>query len=309
MADILHWLRGSSALYGKLCQRRQRRIGTSGGRRRLPVPVISVGNLVVGGTGKTPLTMWLAKQLQDRGISLAVLSRGYGRSAKGVSKVLLESDLRCSTERFGDEPVLMATRLSRVPVWVGRQRSRSGEAAIRQSGAQLLILDDGYQHWGLERDLDVVLVDAKSPWGNGHLLPLGPLREPSEHLNRAHVIVITHRQGDTQRGMELRDQLQQRFPRKPVFVCHLRPSGTRWGLDGATVPVEIMSRYPAVVFAGIGRPESFFQTAQRMGVRSALNLVFPDHHAYQRSDVEQILAPVFAGKARWLLTTEKDAVR
>ncbi len=309
MAQMLRGLRFASVLYGRLSQRRQRRTRVSGACRRLSVPVISVGNLVVGGTGKTPLTMWLVNHLQGLGISVAVLSRGYGRSSKGVSQVLIGPDLQGSAGQFGDEPVLMATKLSGAPVWVGRHRSQSGKAAIEQNGAQLLILDDGYQHWGLQRDLDLVLVDGSMPWGNGYLLPLGPLREPVEHLDRAHAIVITHRQGNTQECLGLRDQLKQRFPDKPLFTCHFRPAETHWGLNGPSVPWEVVNQHPAVVFAGIAKPDSFFQMAQEMGVRSVLNLSFADHHWYQREDFVRILAPVLAGEACWLLTTEKDAVR
>jgi tetraacyldisaccharide 4'-kinase len=309
MARILRGLRAISTLYGLLSQRRQHRTRVSGACRRLPVPVISVGNLVVGGTGKTPLTIWLANHLQGLGITVAVLSRGYGRSSKGVAQVLVGSDLESAARQFGDEPTLMATKLSNSPVWVGRHRSESGKRAIEKSGAQLLILDDGYQHWGLDRDLDLVLVDAKMPWGNGHLLPLGPLREPVENLHRAHAIVITDREGNPKECLGLRDKLQDRFPDKPLFTCHFHPTQPHWGLDGPSMPWEIMNRHPAVVFAGIAKPDPFFQVAREMGVHSALNLRFTDHHCYQPADLARILAPVLAGEAHWLLTTEKDAVR
>jgi tetraacyldisaccharide 4'-kinase len=309
VARILRALHGTSLLYDRLSQRRRQRARLSGACRRLPVPVISVGNLVVGGTGKTPLTMWLADHLQGQGITVAVLSRGYGRSSKGVAQVVVTPDLAGAARQFGDEPTLMATKLSNSPVWVGRQRSQSGKAAIKENGAQLLILDDGYQHWGLDRDLDLVLVDAEMPWGNGHLLPLGPLREPVEHLDRAHAIVITHREGNPENCLELRDQLQQRFPAKPLFACRFHLAPPRWGLDGSSVPREFVNRHPAVVFAGIAKPDPFFQVAWEMGVHSALNLRFADHHYYQPADLARILAPVLAGEAHWLLTTEKDAVR
>jgi tetraacyldisaccharide 4'-kinase len=253
--------------------------------------------------------VWLANHLQSLGIAVAVLSRGYGRSSKGVAQVLVGSDLESAARQFGDEPTLMATKLLNTPVWVGQHRSQSGRAAIKESGAQLLILDDGYQHWGLDRDLDLVLVDARMPWGNGHLLPLGPLREPVEHLDRAHAIIITHRDGDPEECLGLRDQLHQRFPGKPLFTCRFHPAQPRWGLNGPGVPWEFVNRHPAVVFAGIAKPDPFFQAVREMGVRSVLNLSFADHHCYRRADLVRILKPVRAGEANWLLTTEKDAVR
>ncbi len=277
-------------------------------RQHLPVPVISVGNLVVGGTGKTPMSMWLANHFRAQGLSVAVLSRGYGRGSKEVSQVLLEPDLRDASRLYGDEPVLMAARLAGVAVWVGRRRSLSGRAAIEQNGAQLLILDDGFQHWGLHRDLDLVLVDAGRPWGNGCLLPLGPLREPVEHLARAHAIIVTRVQNDN-KSLGLCQELRQRFPEKPLFTCRYRPAGGRWGLVGPKAPWEVLSKQPAVVFAGIAKPDSFFRMVQNIGVESVLNLSFADHHHYRQEDLERIMAPVLAGEARWLITTEKDAVR
>ena len=131
VARILCALRATSMLYDRLSQRRWQRARLSGACRQLPVPVISVGNLVVGGTGKTPLTMWLADHLQGQGITVAVLSRGYGRSSKGVAQVVAPPDLAGAARQFGDEPTLMATKLSNSPVWVGRQRSQSGKAAIK----------------------------------------------------------------------------------------------------------------------------------------------------------------------------------
>ena len=277
-------------------------------RQHLPVPVISVGNLVVGGTGKTPMSMWLADHFRHQGRRVAVLSRGYGRSSTEVSEVFLGPHLCRLAERFGDEPVLMSVKLGGAPVWVGRSRYLSGLAAIDRGGAELLILDDGFQHWSLHRNLDLVLLDANNPFGNGWLLPLGPLREPVEHLARAHAIILTHAE-DVLKTQELQHQLHLSFADKPVFSCQYRVVAARWGLHGPTVPWEVLRDLPVVVFAGIARPESFFRMVQALGVRVVAGFAFPDHHPYQAQDLRSVLAPFIAGDARLLLTTEKDAVR
>jgi tetraacyldisaccharide 4'-kinase len=301
-------LQVSSAIYQLACEHQRKRMSGKGSRRNLSVPVISVGNLVVGGTGKTPMSMWLADHFRRQGRRTAVLSRGYGRSTGEVREVPLDADRCRLAERFGDEPVLMSLKLGGTPVWVGKSRYQCGLAAIRQSRAELLILDDGFQHWALHRDLDLVLLDTGNPFGNGWLLPLGPLREPVGHLNRAGAVIVTQAQ-DAAGTQLLRDQLRRRLAGKPVFACRYRMAQARWGLSGPPVPWEVLRNQPAVVFAGIARPESFFQAVRSLGVKIVAGFVFPDHHPFQPKDIRTVVAPVLSGEARLILTTEKDAVR
>ncbi len=277
-------------------------------RTHLPVGVISVGNLVVGGTGKTPMSMWLARHFQHAGYHVAVLSRGYGRSSGQVEEVKLDKDWRTLAGRYGDEPVLMSLKLGEIPIWVGRNRLLGGEMAIEKSGAQFLILDDGFQHWPMERDLDLVLLDANNPFGNGWLLPLGPLREPVQQLERAQALIITQAH-DVAKKLELQRELGRLFPGKPLFACRYRVVAARLGLDGPVVPWETLRNQPVVVFAGIAKPESFFQMVAGLGVRIVDRFGFPDHHLYLPQDLTTLFASVAAARANLLLTTEKDAVR
>ncbi len=279
-------------------------------RRTLPAFVISVGNIVVGGTGKTPFTLWLARFMSESGKKTAILSRGYGRRGNDVCRVPSGEEARPDVDvaAFGDEPLLMARGLPRVPVWVGRRRVLSGRAAIEESGAEVLLMDDGFQHLALHRDLDIVLLDAEKPFGNGRLLPLGPLREPVEHLDRAHAFVLT-RADDPEKTEATRAMLRERFPRKPVFACTHRLKGFRTGPDGPLVPVQALRGRNAAAFAGIAHPESFFRALAGLGINVRATLPFPDHHLYGPSDITRIMDTVRRTGARFLITTEKDMVR
>jgi len=277
-------------------------------QRSLPACVISVGNLVVGGTGKTPFTLWLAEHLSRRGLRVAVLSRGYGGGAHEAALVPGAGETLPLVKRYGDEPVLMARKLNDVPVWVGRNRYDAGLAAVRISGAQVLILDDGFQHLSLARDLDLVLLDCRSPFGNGEVLPLGPLREPVSHLQRASAVILT-RAEDPHRAEAVRRSLRIRFPDKPVFTSSHRLREPVQGLAGPRVPFDKLQQAPAGAFAGIARPQTFFDSLRRAGVRLARSWAFPDHHPYARRDIRSLLESVRRDGLRWLLTTEKDYVR
>jgi tetraacyldisaccharide 4'-kinase len=301
-------LRSASKIYGKALHHAQQRAMQPGYRQHLPALVISIGNLVTGGTGKTPLTLWLARHLVDRGRRVAVLSRGYGRQQQGVSRVATTAGTRSQVRHFGDEPVLLATKLADTPVWVGRQRSTSGRAAIHSSRAEILILDDGFQHLALYRDLDLVLLDADNPWGNGALLPLGPLREPLEHLTRADALILT-RAADAQATQRLRAQLHKQFQGKPIFACQHRWTALRWGLGGPALPVGVLRDQPVLAFAGIARPASFLQMLRGSGLKVVEKKIFPDHHFYRPHELAELLSIAAAKNARFLVTTEKDAVR
>jgi tetraacyldisaccharide 4'-kinase len=299
-------LRLAGKLYAEGLDLHQRLLRTR--RCRLPAYVISVGNLVVGGTGKTPFTLWLAGHLWRRGLPAAVLSRGYGRDSGGVALVPHEGETALHARRFGDEPVLMALKMPHTPVWVGRDRTLSGGEAIRTSRARVLLLDDGFQHLALDRDLDFVLLDAQNPFGNGCLLPLGPLREPIEHLDRAHAIVLTRAQDTTETSTTI-SMLEEHFPSKPVFVCSHRLSGFRVGTGGPDVPVDMVRSEIVVAFAGIGQPRSFFQSLRKSNIQPAECIDFPDHHRYSTRDISHLLDVLRQHGARFLVTTEKDVVR
>ncbi len=246
--------------------------------RRLEQPVVSVGNLSVGGSGKTPFVIALGELLKARGIRFDVLSRGYGRKTRGVFAVNPDGN---ATD-FGDEPLLMARRLG-VPVVVGESRYDAGRVAERKFQSQLHILDDGFQHRSLARDFDIVLMTERD--FNDRMLPSGRLREPLPSLARADAVVLPA-------GLAVdHPALQQ----KPI-----------WRIERELV-LPSMPAAP-VVFCGIARPEQFFVQVRAAGVTPAAEIVFRDHHAYDRSDVERLLAMRVKLSAGGFLTTEKDAV-
>lgn len=297
-------LAAASGIYGKGLARDQARA-----RRRqvkLPVPAVSIGNIVAGGTGKTPLVLWLCRFLEDIGRHPAILSRGYGRTGTGASRVPSSSGQQASmSEMFGDEPVLLAGALPLIPVWVGRDRVVSGNAALAD-GADVLVLDDGFQHLALGRDLDIVLLDSRHPFGNGMLLPSGPLREPVSHLARADVFVLTHAEAC---GVgEVKALIEDLFPDKPVFSCRHRTSGIR--LPGLpSLEPRLLAGRRCVAFAGIARPAQFFKSLEDAGIEVCAGISFPDHYRYRDRDLDRVLGTAGECGAEFIVTTAKDAVR
>jgi tetraacyldisaccharide 4'-kinase len=256
--------------------------------QRLEKPVVSVGNLAVGGSGKTPFVIALGELLKARGIRFDVLTRGYGRSSHGVRVV--ESD--GISADFGDEPLLMARRLG-IPVIVGESRYDAGRAAEQKFSSQLHILDDGFQHRSLARDFDIVLM-ADGDFED-RLLPFGRLREPLSSLQRADAIVLP------------RD-----YPKEEVAVEDLRIEGLArqgkliWGTKRElAIPAAPVT---PVVFCGIARPKQFFAQVRAAGITSAAEVAFRDHHAYHRGDIERLLAMRDRLRSDGFVTTEKDAI-
>ncbi len=247
--------------------------------RRLQGPVVSIGNITVGGSGKTPFLIALGGLLRERGVAFDVLSRGYGRATKGVALV----DPEGSSRAFGDEPLLLARKL-RVPVIVGEDRYAAGQYAEEKFGAQLHLLDDGFQHRRLARDFDIVLVTPSD--AQDSLLPIGRLREPLSSLSRANVVVLTN------------DASSQGLPIAQQLVWKVRRS--------IVVPREL--ERPCFAFCGIARPENFFEQLRAVGVTTAGTRSFRDHHAYSDSDVRELLALRAQHGAASFVTTEKDAI-
>ncbi len=246
--------------------------------RRLQQPVVSVGNLSVGGTGKTPLVIALGELLKARGIPFDVLSRGYGRKTRGVLVV----DPEGSAADFGDEPLLIARKL-RVPVIVGESRYAAGRDGELNFQPQLHLLDDGFQHRSLARAFDIVLMAERD--FDDRLLPLGRLREPLSSLSRADAIVLPA-------GLAVNLPVLQQ---KPL-----------WRIERELV----LQNLPAspVVFCGIARPKQFFAQVRAAGITPAAEVVFSDHHAYDRDDVQALIRARRDLRAGGFLTTEKDAI-
>ncbi len=293
-----------------------RRLGYASGifrRRSLPCRVVGVGNLTVGGTGKTPLVELLARALAARKQRVVVLSRGYGRRAGGAVAAVTDGGRWLLTAReAGDEPALLARRLAdvpgSVPVVVGRDRFRAGLWAVERFRPDVLLLDDGFQHWRLRKDVEVVCLDARAPWGSGGLLPRGSLREPAAALGRADLLVLTH--GDAAGDLErLRAELRVWAPTAPIAVGAYEPDGVMELGSGAVYPLEALRGTSVLAFAGIAVPENFAGTLRGLGIGPRDLVAFPDHHPYGAGDLAGLEARAREVGATALVTTEKDAVR
>jgi tetraacyldisaccharide 4'-kinase len=275
--------------------------------RRLPCRVISIGNLSLGGTGKTPFVELVAGLLQREGARVCVLSLGYGRRSQ--SPIMVVSDgKRCllPPEVAGDEPVLLAEHLVGLPVVVGKDRYAAGMLAVERFGVDVIVLDDGFQHVQLARDLDVLLLDAVRPFGNGLLFPRGDLRERPAAIARADAIVLTRWEADTALSPPTLKHFQPALPlfrsrHEPVDLCKLA--------DGYILPLACLKGKRILAFCGIGTPDHFRQTLQRLGADLVAFAAFPDHHPYTRPEIEQLVLIAKQHSAEILITTEKDGVR
>jgi len=289
-------------LYGTAVYTRNRYYDRGSAGCRPTVPVISVGNITVGGTGKTPTVGWLADRLSESGRRPAVVSRGYGGTAgRGPLVVSRGSGPLCGPESCGDEPFLLATALHTVPVVVGSDRCAAAAVAV-ELGARVVILDDGFQHRRIARELDIVLLDATDPFGNGNLLPAGPLREPLNALERAGLVLITRYDGSTAVDV-IERQVRRYNPSVPILRSHHRRLGFR---DASGHSVEAPRR--AVVFCGIGNPASFRADVQAESVEVVVFEALRDHHRYLPTELAELRARAIALDAV-LVTTEKDRVR
>jgi tetraacyldisaccharide 4'-kinase len=275
-------------------------------RAGLPVPVISVGNLTFGGTGKTPTVVALVRDLIRLGRRPAVLTRGYRRNDDRLA-VVMGPTPRQRADEVGDEPLEMARRLPGVPIVVDANRERGGNEAVRL-GADVVVLDDGFQHLRLERDLDVVLIDAGDPWGGGRLPPLGRLREPVAALSRADAVVITKVPADWRPVVAaIEAEIDRAAPTLQVFVSRVVASRLRRP-DGAWVePGELAGRR-VFAFAGVGRPGGFVDTLRETAAEVVGERWFPDHHPYTAGELAELAAAAEAVDAV-PVTTAKDAVK
>jgi tetraacyldisaccharide 4'-kinase len=276
--------------------------------RRLPCPVICVGNLTVGGSGKTPCTIALAQWLGARDRAAAVLLRGYGRRSSGVMVAADLHGMHARWEAVGDEAVLLSRRLPGVPVIVGGDRYQAGCEALRRFPLDVLVLDDGFQHRQLHRDLDLVMLDATDPFGGGRLLPRGRLREPAAALRRAHALILSRTdQGPDLAGFRLR--LERLAPGAPQILTRHRPSGLTDLAGGGERPLGLLQGRRVLAVSGIANPPAFHRTLTALGVVLAGTLAFPDHHPYGPDDILRAEAAAQEAGADMIVTTEKDAVR
>jgi tetraacyldisaccharide 4'-kinase len=273
----------------------------------VPARVISVGNLAAGGTGKTPLVALAAGQLMAMGRRVAILSRGYGRVGRG-RRVVAPGDAEADWRGIGDEPTLLRRALPGVPLVIAADRVASAREAIRRFGADTLVLDDGFQHRWLRRDVDIVLLDALHPLDNGHVLPRGLLREPPGALGRAHLLVLTADVAPPD-WEALAGRLAPWAGGVPVAGALRVPTCWMDLASGARAAPGVLAGRRAVAFAGIARPSRFRDLASALGIEVAAFLPFPDHHAYAPPDLAAIAAAARRHGTDLAVTTEKDAIR
>jgi tetraacyldisaccharide 4'-kinase len=262
------------------------------------LPVVSVGNLAVGGTGKTPFVDWLVKEFQKQGKRPAIVSRGYGGNFDGeVGVVSSGNEILMTSAECGDEPFLLAKRNPQCPVLIAKKRTSAIKKLEKLAIADLIVLDDGFQHRAVKRDVDLVLLDFTRPLGNGWPLPAGNLREFPKALKRADFLLMTRA------GIHRHDD----FMGLQTYVSHHQLADIAVSLDGQSVPISQLKSLKLLAFAGISDPESFFVSLEGVGLTLKSKLGFPDHADYQDQTLSQLrraLADVDA-----LITTEKDAVK
>jgi tetraacyldisaccharide 4'-kinase len=290
-------------------------------QRKLPGKVISIGNITLGGTGKTPATIALAREAKRRGLMPCVLTRGYKGIEKGPCFVSKGEGPLLDEYHAGDEAVLMSEKLKDVPVVKGKDRYEAGMFALGSLSASsipdLFVLDDGFQHWRLFRDKDVLLIDGINPFGNRRLLPIGSLREPVNATARADVIVITktgkngirdRQDMDGIREEDLLAELRKYNRNAPIFFADHKPA-VFTGTDGGTFPLEWAKNRKIFGFCGIGNPRSFKETLILTGVDLKGFIGFGDHHRYTKNDIGSIITNATKSGADWIVTTEKDIMR
>ena len=290
--------------------------------KKLPCSVISVGNLTVGGTGKTPMTIYLAGKLQQAGARVAVISRGYKGSAESSGGVVSDGKhLLLNSEQAGDEPFLIASRLKNLPVIVGKNRFEAGLLAVEKFHPDVIVLDDGFQHLRLKRDLDLVLLDCTRPFGNSHLLPRGKLREPVEALTRASACILTRAQSGADEAVSVSlGKIKALVPQIPIFTSFHDPyfyaikSGAQIPLHEianflSSHELEEIKQQKVFAFSGIARNDDFRRTVEKNGFNIRGFCEFSDHHRYSRNDRARIVRTAQEAGADCLITTEKDHAR
>ena len=290
--------------------------------KRLSCPVVSIGNITVGGTGKTPMTLYVAELIRRFGYKVAIVSRGYKGKAEKTGGIVHDGRIICmEPDQAGDEPFMMAKRLRSVPVIVGKDRFKAGMLAVKEFNPDVVLLDDGFQHLRLYRDIDLVLLDFSSPFGNGNLLPRGILREPASSLSRADALILTR--SDSAPGSikaNLVDRLMYLSQKRSVYITFHAPyifkvvkaAGDIEHIDlskSRDWNSEIIKGRNVFAFSGIARNEDFIHTVESFGCNVSGFAGFSDHHKYSDEDINKILRSAKNAGAEIVCTTEKDYAR
>jgi len=270
--------------------------------RKLPRPVISIGNIAVGGTGKTPVTAHIARLIMAQGLKVAVLSRGYGGTLEGQTAIVSDGQgIALSPEQCGDEPYLLARTLPGLIVVIGSDRYAAGLLAIKECSPDVFLLDDGFQHLRLHRDLNILLLDAVRPFGNGWTLPAGLMREPRHSVRRADLVVLTR---CPEGGETVSPVPETACCRSRHTLADLIPL-----TGGPPLSFDMLQGSKIVAFCGIPEPQSFFDGLDRQGLAVSGSLSFSDHVVYNADRLAEVADLVRASGADYAITTEKDGVK
>ena len=280
------------------------------------VPVISVGNLTMGGTGKTPMVIYLARFLAEKGFKIAIVSRGYRGEAKGPVNIVSDgSDILMSAQQAGDEPVLVSSRLEGIVVATGRNRHLVVDEVIRSFNCNLILLDDGFQHLKMKRDIDLVLFDADHFAGTSRVFPGGELREPVSALRRCDAFVLTGvSEHNSERASKCEELLQERFAGKPVFrVSPVYVQFLHYVIFPSSIKKSVVA-LPEIPqnlfgFSGIAQADRFYKMVEQQGIVLKGTKTFIDHHSYQPDDIKDLLRLASRAGANGFITTEKDMVK
>lgn len=280
-------------------------------RKKLPSRVICVGNITTGGTGKTPLVKRLAEDLSSMGKRVLIISGGYASQGRWAQVVTDGKEIQISREAAGDELYLLASELEGIPMVKGKDRYKAGLLGIKLFSPDLILLDDGFQHLSLERDLDLLLIDALNPFGFNHLLPRGLLREPLRALHRAGGIIISRsHQVSKEDRQALEERLKSLHPNTPLFFGSHQPLYLRplFQTD-ERLPLDSIEGQEVITLCGIGNPQAFIQTVEELGASIIHSIIVPDHYPYPLKRQEAIRKEIEKRGAPWLLLTQKDGIK
>ena len=310
--------------------------------KRLNSTVISIGNITLGGTGKTPFVEYIARYLKEEGHSVAILTRGYSRGSRGrrvlnvpgssalveesahpvashagreqsvsnssAQGQVFENGMKTHSE-FGDEPLMLARELPDVPIIIDKNRFAAGQWAERETGARVMVLDDAYQHLALVRDLNILLLDATDPFGGFEMAPFGRLREPLYGLKRADAVIVTRAHRPFDQGQLLTVLKLFCGPKVPVMYFHSTLARFRHVATGEIYDATEFLGWNAAILCGIGNPHAFADDVLQIGINIVSESFFADHHSYTQDEVDQVNRAAEAAQAHAILITEKDAVR
>jgi len=273
---------------------------------RLGCKVVSVGNITVGGTGKTPTVEFISRNLQERGFRVAILSRGYRRAGKGIGIVSDGKEIFLGPDEAGDEPYMLARRLKTVPVLVGTDRYELGRYALERFPLDVVVLDDGFQHIRLKRDLDILLVDGEKGLGNGQMLPRGPLREPLSGIKRAGVVLINKASPES---AGIADSIMEIHSVPALFKSCYRAERLVSLWSGEQKGLERLSSAKVLALSAIANPPSFLNLLLSLGGTVVSEVSFSDHYSYTTRDLGGVIDKARMAGADFIVTTEKDAVK